>query len=166
MFIWILTVTLANPLATTEPQAVAASTWSTEKDCLQALKLEKKIASFERLDKKIRCGKAEVVEQDNSIFGQDEIASMLDEIIVERVSKNWKQPEALPKGKSVEIQIDIDRLGRITGAKIMRSSGVNSLDSSALQAVMKTGEIPEISTVDSKTYKDFYSKRKFVFRTE
>jgi len=63
MIAWVLTVTLADPPKTIEPQAVIPSFWTTEKDCRQAEKLELRIAKLEGHEQIIKCEQVEMLDQ-------------------------------------------------------------------------------------------------------
>ena len=42
--------------------------------------------------------------------------------------------------------------------QIIRSSGIGAFDRSALSAIRKYGKIPYISTLDEKTYREYFSE--------
>jgi TonB family protein len=60
-----------------------------------------------------------------------------------QISRNWARP---PVGSGVECQLHyrIERGGRITELRIVRSSGINSFDLAALRAVQASSPLPPL----------------------
>lgn len=60
-----------------------------------------------------------------------------------QISRNWSRP---PVGSGVETELHyrIERNGRITEVKIVRSSGINSFDLAALRAVQASSPLPPL----------------------
>lgn len=61
-----------------------------------------------------------------------------------RIKANWRFPRVgSTQDLVVQVRVGIDSTGRIHSARIMRSSGREDFDNSALRAVEDTGQLPE-----------------------
>ncbi len=70
------------------------------------------------------------------------IAGTYGGIITQLVKPHWRYPKTFEKNLVVTLELTIDANGKITSAKVSRSSGNGLFDASTVHAVMETGEVP------------------------
>ena len=65
-------------------------------------------------------------------------------IAEEYIKRNWRFPRiGGAQNLVVRIEVQIDPTGRITGSRILRTSGREDFDHSALRAIEDTRQLPE-----------------------
>jgi colicin import membrane protein len=96
----------------------------------------------------------------------DQVAGSLDDLIILRVSEQWRQPPSARAGMSVELLIQMLPDGTITNASVTRSSGDAAFDSSAVAAVRNVGRISEMQQLDRVTFDRLYRQRRMIFKPE
>lgn len=90
----------------------------------------------------------------------------IDDLIITRVSKQWRRPPTVRNGISVELIFQARPDGVITGTSISRSSGDLTFDQSAVDAVRSVGRIPELSQLDRTVFDRLYAQRRMIFKPE
>lgn len=166
MIAWMLTVALANPPSTVEPQYVGSSQWASQQDCLQARELEVRIANLEQKKKNISCREVEILDSSILDKANDDLVPMIDDLLLVQLNQSWKRPKGLPAGISAEVTVNFGREGKVHNVRITRSSGSEELDSSAVAATLNAGDFSLIKQLDSETYINLYRERKIIFKPE
>ncbi|MFP4325276.1 MAG: energy transducer TonB, partial [Desulfonatronovibrio sp.] len=107
---------------------------------------EKTPTSEERLAQELAALKKDV-EESNQRQAPKEKAGLLEvyaAIAKEHIRKNWRFARIGGTGNLVvRVEVKIDSTGRITSARILKTSGREEFDHSALRAVEDTGKLPE-----------------------
>lgn len=73
--------------------------------------------------------------------------SVWDLMVQNRITENWAQPSKAETGAdppTVEYEIVVERSGKISNIRLKRSSGISTLDNSALAALRKSDPLPKL----------------------
>ncbi len=78
----------------------------------------------------------------------------------------WIRPNNIKKGMYAEFNLSIDRLGNINKFDIKRSSGSETFDRAAMNAIKKYQKIKYIRDVDEETYRIYFANFTLRFKPE
>ena len=101
----------------------------------------------------------------------EEIKSSVEEIsyysnlIRDQVIINWKQPSSAKKGMSAEILITLVPTGEIVQVKLIKTSGNQAFDSSALNAIQKVSKFEGLD-MSRRLFDNNFRKFTLVFNPE
>lgn len=93
-------------------------------------------------------------------------AEKVDSLLVERISNNWHRPDSAKNGMQVTIEIGMNRKGKIQRVKVLKSSGDEAFDNSAVKAIQDVKVIPEVAALPTDTYTNMYKSRRVIFTPE
>ena len=103
------------------------------------------------LQKKIAAKQAEIAKQKSQAI--DGIVNKYKGLILEAISQNWLVPPGTSPTISCQLYIELGNAGKVVNVRVMKSSGNNLLDRSAVAAVYKASPLPAPS--DSAAYQAF-----------
>lgn len=83
-------------------------------------------------------------EQAMAAANAQEAVTNLQSLIQRAVQNNWSRPPTARIGMRAILSIQMLRTGEITDATVVKSSGNEAFDRSAVAAVKRTGQIPEV----------------------
>ncbi len=86
--------------------------------------------------------------------------------IRQRIEMNWSRPPSARKGMQCELLIRLVPTGRVVGVDIARSSGNDQFDRSAVQAVTKSEQFPEIKEMRPEVFERYYRELRLVFNPQ
>lgn len=92
----------------------------------------------------------------------DKVASMFRQ----RISKNWLRPKSAPNGMEVILNINLLPSGKIFDVSVMKSSGNTAFDKSAIVAVERVAEIPEVANLPVELFEQYFRRLHLMFRPE
>jgi colicin import membrane protein len=96
---------------------------------------------------------------------KDNIATLsYADAIGKRVKENWSRPPSARNGMKVDLRIQLVPTGTIVNVAVLKSSGNAAFDRSAIRAINKVGQFPEIKTMPSRIFEQNF--RQFTFRFE
>lgn len=87
-------------------------------------------------------------------------------VISQRVEQNWNRPPSARNGMQCELLIQLVPTGLVINVDIVKSSGSDQFDRSAVQAVKKAEQFPEIKTMKPEVFERYYRELKLVFRPQ
>src|SRR5690606_4528896 len=64
--------------------------------------------------------------------------------IAQRIEQNWSRPPSARNGMQCELRIQLVPTGRVVNVDVIKSSGDSLFDRSAVQAVKKAEQFPEV----------------------
>ena len=103
---------------------------------------------------------------------QDAFNEKLDQVeqisakVIKDIESIWIRPNNIKKGMYAEFNLSIDRLGNINKFDIKRSSGSETFDRAAMNAIKKYQKIKYIRDVDEETYRIYFANFTLRFRPE
>lgn len=108
-----------------------------------------------------------IEEQDQETFNKklDKVEQISAQVIKD-IESIWIRPNNITKGMYAEFNLTIDRLGNIDNFDIKRSSGSDTFDRAAINAIKKYKKIKYIKNVDEETYRIYFANFTLRFRPE
>lgn len=86
--------------------------------------------------------------------------------ISQRIEQNWSRPPSARNGMECELLIQLVPTGRVANVDIVRSSGNTLFDRSAVQAVKKAEQFPEIQKMQREVFERYYRELKLIFKPQ
>lgn len=108
-----------------------------------------------------------VEEQEQEVFYKklDKVEQISAQVIQD-IESIWIRPNNIKKGMYAEFNLTIDRLGNIDNFDIKRSSGSDTFDRAAMNAIKKYKKIKYIKNVDEETYRIYFANFTLRFKPE
>ena len=108
-----------------------------------------------------------IEEQDQETFNKklDKVEQISAQVIKD-IESIWIRPNNITKGMYAEFNLTIDRLGNIDNFDIKRSSGSDTFDRAAMNAIKKYKKIKYIKKVDEETYRIYFANFTLRFKPE
>lgn len=86
--------------------------------------------------------------------------------ISRRIEQNWSRPPSARNEMQCELRIQLVPTGRVVNVDVTKSSGNALFDLSAVQAVKKAEQFPEIKDMPPEVFERYYRELKLVFRPQ
>jgi colicin import membrane protein len=86
--------------------------------------------------------------------------------IAQRIEQNWSRPPSARNGMQCELRIQLVPTGRVVNVDVIKSSGDSLFDRSAVQAVKKAEQFPEVKEMPREVFERFYRELNLVFRPQ
>lgn len=108
-----------------------------------------------------------IEEQDQETFNKklDKVEQISAQVIKD-IESIWIRPNNIKKGMYAEFNLSIDRLGNIDKFDIKRSSGSETFDRAAMNAIKKYQKIKYIRDIDEETYRIYFANFTLRFKPE
>ncbi len=108
-----------------------------------------------------------IEEQQQDIFNKklDQVEQISAQVIKD-IESIWIRPNNIKKGMYAEFNLTIDRLGNIDNFDIKRSSGSDTFDRAAMNAIKKYKKIKYIRNIDEETYRIYFANFTLRFKPE
>lgn len=87
-------------------------------------------------------------------------------VISQRIEQNWSRPPSARNNMECELLIKLVPTGRVISVDIVRSSGNEQFDRSAVQAVKRTEQFPEIKEMKPEVFERYYRELRLVFNPQ
>lgn len=87
-------------------------------------------------------------------------------LIQQRIQQNWSRPPSARNDMEADLTIQMVPTGEIIDVAVKRSSGNGAYDRSAIQAVKKTRQIPELKQIPSRVFEQQFRKFTLTFRPQ
>ncbi len=87
-------------------------------------------------------------------------------VISQRIEQNWSRPPSARNGMQCELRIQLVPTGRVVNVDVTQSSGNALFDLSAVQAVKKAEQFPEIKDMPPEVFERYYRELTLVFRPQ
>jgi len=91
------------------------------------------------------------------------LSKSYEDLIKERVQQNWSRPPSARKDMEAYVTIKMVPTGEIVDAFIKKSSGNGAYDRSAIQAVKKTRQIPELKELPNRVFEQRFRQLTLTF---
>lgn len=83
-----------------------------------------------------------------------------------RISQNWRRPPSARNGMEVLLQINLVPTGEVVGISVVKSSGSSPFDRSAVAAIERVRQFPEVATLSIKDFEKYFRQYKIRLRPE
>ena len=143
------------PVAPKIPQTGPEAVESTQEQQLAELKKEL-MAGLEGLPQ----GGPDV--SDNEFDEVQQVAAL----IQLRITQNWRRPPSARNGMEALLTINLVPTGEVVGITVSTSSGSSAFDSSAIAAVERIGQFPEVAVLSISDFERYFRRFPLRFRPE
>lgn len=86
--------------------------------------------------------------------------------ISRRIEQNWSRPPSARNNMECELLIRLVPTGRVIQVDVIRSSGNVQFDRSAVQAVQRIEQFPEVREIPPEVFERYYRELTLVFRPQ
>ncbi len=87
-------------------------------------------------------------------------------VISQRIERNWSRPPSARNNMQCELLIKLVPTGRVISVDIVKSSGNDQFDRSAVQAVNRSEQFPEIREMKPEVFERYYRELRLVFNPQ
>lgn len=87
-------------------------------------------------------------------------------VISQRIEQNWSRPPSARNNMQCELLIKLVPTGRVISVDIVQSSGNDQFDRSAVQAVNRAEQFPEIREMKPEVFERYYRELRLVFNPQ
>lgn len=89
--------------------------------------------------------------------------AQVDAILAKRISESWYKPAGVKKELSAVIQLKMTRTGKVSSVSLVKPSGNDAFDSSAIAAFKSISVIEEVGQLSDADYQKAYARRSIKF---
>lgn len=139
--------------------AEAAKAKAEEKARLEALQRE--------IQRQQEAELAAALESEDAMLEEAELVSSYQQLIMALVQRNWTRPPSARNGMSATVGVEMLPTGEIHNAYIIKGSGDEAFDLSAIRAVKgleRIDELGELSRQDRAAFERHFRKFNFIFK--
>ena len=104
-------------------------------------------------------------ESDDSDNEFDEVQQVA-ALIQVRITQNWRRPPSARNGMEALLTISLVPTGEVVGINVSTSSGSSAFDSSAIAAVERVGQFPEVTVLSISDFERYFRRFPLRFRPE
>ena len=83
-----------------------------------------------------------------------------------RVEENWSRPSSARNGMKVDLRIQLVPTGTIVNVVVLSSSGNTAFDRSAIRAIDRIGQFPEIKSMPSRIFEREFRQFTLLFQPQ
>ena len=108
----------------------------------------------------------ETEEQQQVAMTSDDIAASYAALIQQTVVNYWSRPPSARNGMEVLLALQLIPTGEVVSVTVVKSSGNTAFDRSAINAVQKAGQFPELKNLPSREFEKTFRRFRLLFRPE
>jgi TonB family protein len=83
-----------------------------------------------------------------------------------RITQNWRRPPSARNGMEALLTISLVPTGEVVGINVSSSSGSSAFDRSAIAAVERVGQFPEVAVLSISDFERYFRRFPLRFRPE
>ena len=87
-------------------------------------------------------------------------------LIARTVEDNWSRPPSARNGMEAELQLQLSPTGEVVSVTLARGSGNGAFDRSAVNAVQKAGQFPELQQLEPRLFEQNFRRLRLKFKPE
>ena len=95
-----------------------------------------------------------------------ELAASYASLIRQTVEQRWSRPPTARNGMEVLLSIQLIPTGEVVSVSVLRSSGDTAFDRSAIAAVERAGNFPELKNLPPREFEQNFRRFRLLFRPE
>ncbi len=95
-----------------------------------------------------------------------ELASSYIGMMTETIQNNWSRPPSARNNMEAELMIQLVPTGQVVSVDIIKSSGNDAFDRSAVKAVEKADRFPELQNLPNRVFEKNFRRLRIKFRPE
>ncbi|MBE9538308.1 MAG: cell envelope integrity protein TolA [Proteobacteria bacterium] len=105
-------------------------------------------------------------EQAQAAMTSDDIAASYAALIQQTVVSYWSRPPSARNGMEVLLALQLIPTGEVVSVTVVKSSGNSAFDRSAMNAVQKAEQFPELKNLPSREFEKTFRRFRLLFRPE
>lgn len=105
-------------------------------------------------------------EQAQEAMTADELAASYAALIQQTVVSYWSRPPSARNGMEVLLALQLIPTGEVVSVSVVKSSGNTAFDRSAVNAVQKAEQFPELRDLPSREFEKTFRRFRLLFRPE
>ena len=119
------------------------------------------------LQKELMAGLEELPQAEPSEINEEfdevqQVAAMMQA----RITQNWRRPPSARNGMEALLTISLVPTGEVVGINVSTSSGSSAFDRSAIAAVERVGQFPEVAVLSISDFERYFRRFPLRFRPE
>jgi TonB family protein len=104
--------------------------------------------------------------EDEAMEAGDAETTTYEEAIAMAIEDNWSRPPSARRDMQVVLRIQLIPTGEVVGVSVIKSSGDEAFDRSAINAVTKAARFPEVADAPPQVFERHLRSLQLVFRPE
>jgi TonB family protein len=123
---------------------------------------EQKLREQQRLEQEMALAMA----AEDEAMAEGAETTTYEEAIAMAIEDNWSRPPSARRDMQVVLRIQLIPTGEVVGVSVLKSSGDQAFDRSAINAVNKAGKFPEVAAAPPQVFESRLRSLQLVFRPE
>lgn len=102
------------------------------------------------------------LDQEDALDEVQQVAALMQA----RITQNWRRPPSARNGMEALLTISLVPTGEVVGITVATGSGSNAFDRSAIAAVERVGQFPEVAVLSISDFERYFRRFPLRFRPE
>ena len=151
-----------EPIVSSEPPAERQEPSDPEPSDLEPSR-EVRLAE---LQKELMAGLDELPDTEGGDVSEIDEIQQVASLMQARIAQNWRRPPSARNGMEALLIISLVPTGEVVGISISQGSGSNAFDQSAIAAVERVGQFPEVTVLPISDFEQYFRRFPLRFKPE
>ena len=151
-----------EPIVSSEPPAERQEPSDPEPSDLEPSR-EVRLAE---LQKELMAGLDELPDAEGGDVSEIDEIQQVASLMQARIAQNWRRPPSARNGMEALLIISLVPTGEVVGISISQGSGSNAFDQSAIAAVERVGQFPEVTVLPISDFEQYFRRFPLRFKPE
>lgn len=118
------------------------------------------------LQKELMAGLDELPDAEGGDGSEIDEVQQVASLMQARIAQNWRRPPSARNGMEALLIISLVPTGEVVGISISQGSGSNAFDQSAIAAVERVGQFPEVTVLPISDFEQYFRRFPLRFKPE
>ena len=118
------------------------------------------------LQKELMAGLDELPDAEEGDVSEIDEVQQVASLMQARIAQNWRRPPSARNGMEALLIISLVPTGEVVGISISQGSGSNAFDQSAIAAVERVGQFPEVTVLPISDFEQYFRRFPLRFKPE
>ena len=118
------------------------------------------------LQKELMAGLDELPDAEGGDVSEIDEIQQVASLMQARIAQNWRRPPSARNGMEALLIISLVPTGEVVGISISQGSGSNAFDQSAIAAVERVGQFPEVTVLPISDFEQYFRRFPLRFKPE
>ena len=118
------------------------------------------------LQKELMAGLEELPDAEEGDVSEIDEIQQVASLMQARIAQNWRRPPSARNGMEALLIISLVPTGEVVGISISQGSGSNAFDQSAIAAVERVGQFPEVTVLPISDFEQYFRRFPLRFKPE
>lgn len=118
------------------------------------------------LQKELMAGLDELPDAEEGDGSEIDEIQQVASLMQARIAQNWRRPPSARNGMEALLIISLVPTGEVVGISISQGSGSNAFDQSAIAAVERVGQFPEVTVLPISDFEQYFRRFPLRFKPE